>query len=71
MEILKVNLILKILHIRKEGTLSGKAKYYIVTIESGGKVLGELGLTKAPRAVTSSANKNSNKILIGINGAVI
>ena len=51
---------IKNLHIRKEGILSGKAKYYIVTIESGGKVLGELGLTKAPRVVTSSANKNSN-----------
>ena len=57
---------IKNLHIRKDGTLSGKAKYYIVTIDSGGKVLGELGLTKAPRAVTSSANKNSNtkKIVI-------
>ena len=55
---------IKNLHIKKEGTLSGKAKYLIVTIESGGKVLGELGLTKPPRAVTTSAtvNKsNSNK----------
>ena len=26
-------------------------------MSSGGKVLGELGLTKAPRVVTSSANK--------------
>ena len=51
---------IKNLHVRKDGTLSGKAKYFIVTIESGGKVLGELGLTKAPKVVTSSANKNSN-----------
>ena len=53
---------IKNLHIRKEGTLSGKAKYLIVTIESGGKVLGELGLTKPPRVVTSSAaaNKSNN-----------
>ena len=51
---------IKNLHIRKDGTLSGKAKYYIVTIDSGGKVLGELGLTKPPRVVTSSANKNNN-----------
>ena len=51
---------IKNLHIRKDGTLSGKAKYFIVTIDSGGKVLGELGLTKAPRVVTSSANKKSN-----------
>ena len=51
---------IKNLHVRKDGTLSGKAKYFIVTIESGGRVLGELGLTKPPRVVTSSANKNSN-----------
>ena len=51
---------IKNLHIRKDGTLSGKAKYLIVTIDSGGKVLGELGLTKAPRAVTASTNKSNN-----------
>ena len=51
---------IKNLHIRKDGTLSGKAKYLIVTIDSGGKVLGELGLGKVPRAVTTSANKSSN-----------
>jgi len=51
---------IKNLHIRKDGTLSGKAKYLIVTIDSGGKVLGELGLTKAPRAVTASTNKTNN-----------
>ena len=50
---------IKNLHIRKDGVLSGKAKYLIVTIDSGGKVLGELGLTKTPRAVTSSSNKNN------------
>ena len=50
---------IKNLYIRKDGTLSGKAKYFVVTIDSGGKVLGELGLTKAPRTSTSS-NKNSN-----------
>ena len=49
---------IKNLHIRKEGTLSGKAKYLNITIESGGKVLGELGLGKAPKAVTSVTNKN-------------
>ena len=49
---------IKNLHIRKDGTLSGKAKYLNVTIESGGKVLGELGLGKIPKAVTSATNKN-------------
>ena len=39
MEKLKESLIFKILNIRKEGTLSGKAKYLNVTIESGGKVI--------------------------------
>ena len=52
---------IKNLHIRKDGILSGKAKYLIVTIESGGKVLGELGLTKAARAVTSSSKSSGNK----------
>ena len=47
------------LHIRKDGTLSGKAKYLNVTIESGGKVLGELGLGKTPKVINSLANKNS------------
>tara|TARA_E500000178_G_C16959545_1_gene725325 strand:- start:111 stop:557 length:447 start_codon:yes stop_codon:yes gene_type:complete len=51
---------IKNLHIRKDGTLSGKAKYLIVTIDSGGKVLGELGLTKAPRAAIASTNKSNN-----------
>ena len=47
------------LHIRKDGTLSGKAKYLNVTIESGGKVLGELGLGKTPKVINSLTNKNS------------
>ena len=49
---------IKNLHVRKEGTLSGKAKYLNVTIESGGKVLGELGLGKTPKVVTAVANKS-------------
>ena len=48
----------KNLHIRKEGVLSGKAKYLNVTIESGGKVLGELGLGKIPKAISSTSQKN-------------
>ena len=51
---------IKNLHIRKEGTLSGKAKYLKVTIESGGKVLGELGLGKIPKVVASVTNKNTS-----------
>ena len=48
------------LNIRKEGTLSGKAKYLNVTIESGGKVLGELGLGKVPKAISPTSSKNSS-----------
>ena len=48
----------KNLHIRKEGVLSGKAKYLNVTIESGGKVLGELGLGKIPKVISSTSQKN-------------
>ena len=51
---------IKNLHIRKEGTLSGKANYLNVTIESGGKVLGELGLGKAPKIAISNSGKNNN-----------
>ena len=61
MEMLKGKFNIKNLHIRKDGTLSGKAKYLYVTIDSGGKVLGELGLGKPPRAVTSAASKNNNQ----------
>ena len=60
---------IKNLHIRKDGILSGKAKYLIVTIESGGKVLGELCLTKAPRTISSSNNKSSNNKNSNINNA--
>ena len=49
---------IKNLHIRKDGTLSGKAKYLNVTIESGGRVLGELGLGKTPKVITSVTNKS-------------
>ena len=51
---------IKNLNIRKDGTLSGKAKYLNVTIESGGKVLGELGLGKIPKVVNTGNNKSSS-----------
>ena len=51
---------IKNLNIRKEGVLSGKAKYLNVTIESGGKVLGELGLGKVPKTIATISSKNSS-----------
>ena len=51
---------IKNLNIRKEGTLSGKAKYLNVTIESGGKVMGELGLGKVPKTISPISGKNSS-----------
>ena len=51
---------IKNLNIRKEGVLSGKAKYLNVTIESGGKVLGELGLGKVPKVISPTSSKSSS-----------
>ena len=51
---------IKNLNIRRDGTLSGKAKYLNVTIESGGKVLGELGLAKVPKILNTPNSKSSS-----------
>tara|TARA_E500000331_G_C16861338_1_gene542121 strand:- start:124 stop:543 length:420 start_codon:yes stop_codon:yes gene_type:complete len=48
------------LHIRKDGILSGKAKYFLVTIDEGGKVLGELGIIKSPKVISSTTSKNNS-----------
>ena len=49
---------IKNLHVRKNGVLQGKIKYDVIIVESGGKILGELGVNKQSKFLNP---KNSNK----------
>ena len=49
---------IKNLQVRKNGVLQGKIKYEVIIIEAGGKVLGELGISKQSKFLNP---KNSNK----------
>ncbi|MDA9655172.1 polymer-forming cytoskeletal protein [Pelagibacteraceae bacterium] len=49
---------IKNLQVRKNGVLHGKIKYEIIIVESGGKILGELGISKQSRFLNP---KYSNK----------
>ena len=51
---------IKNLHIRRQGLLQGRAKYEIIIVESGGKIQGELGISKQGRLVNSKNNKEKN-----------
>jgi cytoskeletal protein CcmA (bactofilin family) len=55
---------IKNLQVRKNGVLHGKIKYNIIIIESGGKILGELGLNKNGKFINpkiSNKEKNASK----------
>ena len=52
---------IKNLHIRRQGLLQGRAKYEIIIVESGGKIQGELGISKQGRLVNSKNNKEKIK----------
>ena len=62
---------IKNLHIRKDGLLQGRAKYEILIVDIGGKIQGELGISKQNKFLTkkngkeknSSKNGNSNNSL--------
>lgn len=49
---------IKNLQVRKNGVLQGKIKYEVIIVEAGGKVLGELGISKQSKSLNP---KNSNK----------
>lgn len=49
---------IKNLQVRKNGVLQGKIKYEVIIVESGGKIIGELGVNKQSKP---SNPKNSNK----------
>ena len=48
---------IKNLHVRAEGLLQGRAKYEILIVESGGRIQGELGITKQNKLITKKNGK--------------
>ena len=48
----------KSLQVKKNGVLQGKIRYEVIIVEAGGKILGELGITKQNK---SNSSKNGNK----------
>ena len=50
--IIKGKFTIKNLHIRSEGLLQGRAKYEILVVESGGRIQGELGISKQNKLLT-------------------
>ena len=55
--IIKGKFSIKNLHIRKDGLLQGRAKYEILVVESGGKIQGELGISKKNKLITKKNGK--------------
>ena len=49
---------IKNLQVRKNGVLQGKIKYEVIIVESGGKIIGELGVNKQSKFFNP---KNLNK----------
>ena len=62
---------IKNLHIRKDGLLQGKAKYEVLVVDIGGRIQGELGISKQNKLIakknvkekTSLKNGNTNNSL--------
>ena len=55
--IIKGKFTIKNLHIRSEGLLQGRAKYEILIVESGGKIQGELGISKQNKLIAKKIGK--------------
>ena len=51
---------IKNLHIRKEGLLQGRAKYEILVVDIGGRIQGELGISKQNKLITKKNGKEKN-----------
>ena len=49
---------IKNLHVRSEGLLQGRAKYEILVVESGGRIQGELGISKQNKLLTKKNGKD-------------
>ncbi len=54
---IKGKFVIKNLHVRAEGLLQGRAKYEILVVESGGKIQGELGISKQNKLLTKKNGK--------------
>ena len=52
---------IKNLHIKKDGLLQGRAKYEILVVDTGGKIQGELGISKQNKLI---AKKNGKEKVI-------
>ena len=48
---------IKNLHIRKEGLLQGRAKYETLVVDIGGKIQGELGISKQNKLIAKKNGK--------------
>ena len=48
---------IKNLHVREEGLLQGRAKYEILIVETGGKIQGELGISKQNKLIAKKNGK--------------
>ena len=56
---------IKNLHIRKEGLLQGRAKYEILVVDIGGRIQGELGISKQNKFITKKNGKEKNSFKNG------
>ena len=63
--IIKGKFTIKNLHIRKGGLLQGRAKYEILIVDIGGKIQGELGISKQNKLI---AKKNGKEKISPKNG---
>ena len=54
---IKGKFVIKNLHVKSEGLLQGRAKYEILVVESGGKIQGELGISKQNKLITKKNGK--------------
>ncbi len=46
------------LHVRQDGLLQGRAKYEVLIVESGGRIQGELGISKQNKLITKKNGKD-------------
>ena len=48
------------MHVRSEGLLQGRAKYEILVVESGGRIQGELGISKQNKLLKKNGKDKIN-----------
>ena len=46
------------LHVRKDGLLQGRAKYEILLVDAGGRIQGELGISKQNKLISKKNGKD-------------